>query len=47
MSPVLELDKVSKVYTRRSVDVHALNAVDLTVAPGDMVAARPASSPMP
>ena len=38
MSPVLELDKVSKVYTRRSVDVHALNAVDLTVAPGDMVA---------
>ena len=37
-APVVELRDISKVYQQGSVDVHALSALDLTVAEGEFAA---------
>jgi putative ABC transport system ATP-binding protein len=38
MNPVLELRQVSKTYGDGATEVHALRGVDLSVAPGELVA---------
>jgi putative ABC transport system ATP-binding protein len=38
MSAMLELRQVSKIYGEGATEVHALRGVDLTVAPGELVA---------
>jgi putative ABC transport system ATP-binding protein len=38
MSAVLELRQVSKIYGEGTTEVHALRGVDLSVAPGELVA---------
>jgi putative ABC transport system ATP-binding protein len=43
MTPVLELRSVSRTYGNRPTAVHALSAVDLVVAPGELVAVMGAS----
>src|SRR5438105_1043187 len=43
MKPVIELERISKVYRSGDVDVHAVRGVSLTVAPGGLVAIMGAS----
>jgi putative ABC transport system ATP-binding protein len=37
-SPVIHIDKLSKIYTMGDNQVHALRAIDLTIGAGEMVA---------
>ena len=36
--PVIAIREVSKIYRTSDVEVHALRAIDLTIARGEMVA---------
>ena len=38
MNPVIETQDVVKIYHDGSIDVHAVNGVDLTIAPGEFTA---------